>query len=191
MLWRAYFVDWKVRTAIEHLFAQDPDPAIINLIAERVRNLSKDDIKASLGRAQIRFDFPPMPDLVLPDAPQNDTIAPTQQVVSPSRMKRWYGVSLMQLIESDMMKPPIALEHNRGDHRLVAQLEINGTITWLGKTYSSLSAAGGAALTSIIGRNAKGGIRATDGWDFWFFRDEDGSLKEINVLRQRYMAMSK
>lgn len=191
MLWQAYFVDWKVRTAVEHLFAQDPDPAIVNLIAEKVRNLSKDDIRASLSRAQLRFDFPVELDITPINAVQHHAVSQVQPEISSPPMKRWYGISLVQLIESELIKPPIHLEHNRGDHHLVAQLETNGTITWQGKSYSSLSAAGGAALTSIIGHNAKGAKRATDGWEFWCFRDQDDSLKEVAVLRQRYLTMSK
>jgi hypothetical protein len=86
------------------------------------------------------------------------------------------------------------IERYRGlpvNEQILARLETNGKITWQGVEYTSLSAAGGAALTSIIGHNAKGGSRATDGWEFWCFRDGDGSLKEINVLRQRYLAASK
>ncbi|MGI8854328.1 MAG: hypothetical protein ACR2JW_01125 [Thermomicrobiales bacterium] len=191
MLWQAYFVDWKVRTAIERLFAQNPDPAIVSLIAERVRNLSKDDITASLGRAHIRFDFPAVPDLIPLHVPKNDMILSTQREISPSSTKRWYGVSVTELIASGIVKPPMQLEHNRGEHRLIAQLEPDGRISWQGNVYPSLSAAGGAALTSIIGHNSKGGKRATDGWEFWCFRDADGSLKEIDVLRQRYLVMPK
>jgi hypothetical protein len=191
MYWQTDFVDRRVQAAVERLLAQNPDPEIVSLIAEKVRNLSKDDIKASLSRAHIRFDFPAVPNLIPLHVPQHDMAPQTQQQISSSSIKRWYGVSLTQLIASGLIKPPMQLEHNRGDHRLIAQLESDGRIAWQGNAYPSLSAAGGAALTSIIGRNAKGAKRATDGWEFWSFRDVDGSLKAIDDLRQRYLAVHK
>ncbi len=190
-LWQAYFIDWRVRTAVEHLFAQEPDPALVNLIAQRVRNLSEDDITASLGRAQLRFDFPIAPSIPPADILRTVMVSQVEQRVPASSGKRWFGISPLQLIEAGLIKAPLHLEHVRGDHRVLAQLETNGKITWQGVEYTSLSAAGGAALTSIIGHNAKGGSRATDGWEFWCFRDGDGSLKAINILRQRYLAASK
>ncbi len=98
MLWQAYFVDWKVRTVVEHLFAQDPDPAIVNLIAEKVRNLSKDDIRASLSRVQLRFDFPVELDITPIDAAQHDTIAKMQHGISSPPTKRRYGIGSVPIV---------------------------------------------------------------------------------------------
>jgi hypothetical protein len=191
MYWQTDFVDRRVQAAVERLFAQNPDPEIVSLIAERVRNLSKDDIRISLSRAHVRFDFPAVPGLIPLHMPQHITNSQARQGITPSPVKRSYGISTTELIASGLVKPPMQLEHNRGDHRLIAQLESDGRITWQGNAYSSLSSAGGAALTSIIGRNAKGAKRVTDGWEFWCFRDAEGSLKAIGDLRQRYSSVHK
>jgi hypothetical protein len=60
VLWKAHFVDRQVRAAVESIFCAEPepDPALIRLVAKKVKNLTRGDIRASLQRARIAFDFP-------------------------------------------------------------------------------------------------------------------------------------
>ncbi len=190
-LWQVHHVDRKVRETLERLFTPEPDPSLISLIQGQVGDFSESDVKASLMRAQIRFEFPVEPEFTPLNALQQSMVARTRYGIPAPTTKRRYDVSLIQLIEAGLVKSPLQLEHSRNGQRLVAQLESNGTITWEGKRYNSPSGAGDAALTSVKGRTSKGANRSTDGWGFWSFKDHDGVLKALDVLRQRYLATSK
>jgi hypothetical protein len=61
-------------------------------------------------------------------------------------------------------------------------------VTWNGTTYDSLSIAGGMARKSIVGAPAGREYPPTNGWTFWRFRESDGHLALIDVLRQRHFA---
>src|SRR5262249_47616677 len=73
-LWKAYFVDRQVRAAISGLFVGSEDVAIVNLILQRTKNLSADEVRRSLRRCQVHLDFPTSPQAMLaPLAPATST----------------------------------------------------------------------------------------------------------------------
>jgi hypothetical protein len=100
-LWRGFFVDRQMKTALAELFnAGEPARDLVALVAKRVPNLPKADIRASLVRARAAFDFPtpslpttPMPPAVsaLPAAPATtpEPTGATQQ----ARASWWTPVS--------------------------------------------------------------------------------------------------
>ena len=55
-LWKVQFVDRRIRSAVDRLFAQE-DPRLLNLIRKEVSELSPADIRESLRRARVRIDF--------------------------------------------------------------------------------------------------------------------------------------
>jgi hypothetical protein len=58
-LWRGFFVDRQVYAALDELFnAGEPARDLVTLVAKRVPDLSKADIRASLVRARVTLDFP-------------------------------------------------------------------------------------------------------------------------------------
>ena len=58
ILWKAHFVDRQVRLALEELIAAEKDSSLIRLLKKKVTELSPKDIRASLARVRVRFDFP-------------------------------------------------------------------------------------------------------------------------------------
>ena len=58
-------------------------------------------------------------------------------------------------------------------------------MTWDGTRFKSLSLAGGMARKSIVGAPPGREYPQTNGWTFWRFRDTDGRLAFVDVLRQR------
>lgn len=189
ILWQAQFVDRIVQERLEQMFAPEPEQSIIQLLAQQIRDLTESQIRASLRRARIRFDFtisPPSPDgWVLPPIVAIKDYQPSQ---GDSPQETPIGASLIDLIETGFIEPPMQLEKPYKDHRLIARIEMNGTVTFEGKTYNSLSMAGKAARISVIGPGIAGN---TNGWAFWRFKDADGKMKDMNVLRQRYLASLK
>ncbi len=58
-LWRGFFVDRQVHAALDELFnTGEPARDLVALVAKRVPDLPRADIRASLVRARVAFDFP-------------------------------------------------------------------------------------------------------------------------------------
>jgi hypothetical protein len=58
-LWRGFFVDRQVNTALAEMFSDaEPPQDVVNLVAKRVPQLSRADVRSSLMRARATFDFP-------------------------------------------------------------------------------------------------------------------------------------
>ncbi|MGI8686990.1 MAG: hypothetical protein ACR2M3_00280 [Thermomicrobiales bacterium] len=188
-LWRSEFVDRTVQEKVKRFFEPEPNPVIVDLIVNQTESLSESEIRDSLRRAHIHFtlSITPIPVRVsAPPSPDAQTIR-RQSLTSHNEGMR-PDVSLRELIQSGVIKPPAPLEKRYKNRLLVAQIEINGTVTFEGASYDSLSMAGRAARISIIG---SGKAANTNGWSFWKFKDSDGQLKEMDVLRQRYRIPSK
>lgn len=194
-LWRAYYVDRQVKKAVEDLFGLEAPVDFVNLVRKRVPPLSSTDVRQSLGRATLSLDYPAMkltPTVaagakvsIAPAAVVSvttDDLAPTQP---GSDKTPWRHVTLKNLISSGTIVLPLDLVTTYRGHQLTARIEADGTVTWNGSAYDSLSTAGGMARKSIVGAPPGREYPQTNGWTFWRFMDSDGSLVLVDVLRQR------
>jgi hypothetical protein len=178
-------VDRQVRGAVEGLFApdRDPDTTLVRLIKKRVHNLSTKDIKASLQRVRIHFDFPDklVRDLAKPLTRQRRP--PAREAERPSaRKKAHVGVSLQDLIAENLLKPPLKLISQYRAKDLDATLQHDGSVEFQGTRYTSCSTAADAARQTVIG-----GHPHTNGWTFWQFRDDGGQLVALDRVRQQFL----
>ncbi len=101
---------------------------------------------------------------------------------------RRLGVLLIGLIEAGVIEPPLRLERNYLQRRLKAQIEPDGTVTCMGRSFCTLSSAASHArstCTELLGANAH--HLSSNGWSFWQFRNEDGELENIGALRRRFL----
>jgi hypothetical protein len=184
VLWKAHFVDRQVRTALETLFSPEPDPALMRVVKKRARELSPKEVRASLSRVRAHFDFP-----VEPDARPVGNRKGRQQDASQARLERkrgtprMLGVTLLDLINAGMLKPPLTLSVRYKGRQLEADLLADGAIGVQGKRYESCSKAGGAAVSLVTGRQKT----SVDGWKFWHYRDESGELVPLDKARQEYL----
>jgi hypothetical protein len=185
VLWKAHFVDRQIHDAIEDLFAADPDPGIVRLIKKRTANLSSGEIRASLARAELRLDFPIKlePSVIRPADKRGRG---KREIAKPGNGGSVAEVSVFDLIQADLIRPPLELKKTYKRRELVARIESEGQITCLGETYDSLSMAAGVARASVIGVRPGRKFPPTNGWTFWKFQNADGELKEIDYLRQEY-----
>jgi hypothetical protein len=196
-LWKAHFIDRQMRRALAGLFSPEPDPSLIRLLARKLPTLSPAEIRAGLSRIVIRLDIPDSPDSSLerPTRRRSNTEKAhvdnvpkrsTEKQRASSNSSSRPDVSVQELISAGIIRPPLSLEKSYKGHRLTARLEADGRITCLGRIINSLSASAGVARASIIGAPPGREFPATNGWVFWKFRDEDGGVKNLDVLRQRY-----
>ena len=93
-LWKAEFVDRKVKGAVEGLFKNE-DPGLIRLLRKKTTGLGPSEIRASLKRAvPIRIDFPLVPVSVTASLiPISETRKPIREPIPPNRPADWEKLS--------------------------------------------------------------------------------------------------
>ena len=182
VLWKVQFVDRKVKAAVEDLFGPEIDSSLVRLVKKRIQNLPTRDIKSSLCRARVNLDFPMGVDLPL-SRPEEDLGEKPAARFSPTSRKLH-----LDLKKAGLIRLPLKLERTYRGNLLTATIETDGSIVFAGEQYDSLSAAAGKAKQSILGSARP---PATNGWKFWQFRDTDGKLQKVEVLRRKYRERKK
>jgi hypothetical protein len=200
-LWRGFFVDRQVYAALDEVFnAGEPARDLVTLVAKRVPDLSKADIRASLVRARVTFDFPtpslPMTTVTpaTPAAPGSPVPVPTDTPQGPrvryipvSKTER--RLTLHDVLESGRLPAGSRLETDYMGHHHTAEVLADGQIRFQDETYGSLSSAGVAVKQAVRGPDIPESVRATDGWSFWRATDAQvGDTVTLKTLRQRVAA---
>ena len=183
VLWRAHFVDGRVRSALDDLFAAEGLDSLARLVAKRTADLTKREIQDSLGRCQVEFSFP-----VPEDAPPkrtNPTRKKGARKTGPTVPKKSSSVTIKDLIDAGLLSAGATLTRRFKGKELTAKVNANGTVTFGGETYNSPSTAGGAARATVIGRREGGKLPATNGWSFWRVLTEEGEVK-LDDIRARH-----
>jgi hypothetical protein len=90
-------------------------------------------------------------------------------------------VSLADLIEGGILRPPVKLTKRYKDRDFDAELLADGSVRFAGVVYDSCSAAASAATKSV------GGRERSNGWRFWLYRDAQGQLVPLDAARQRLL----
>jgi len=176
ILWKAHFVDRQVHAALDKLFTADPDPSLVRLVKKRVKDLSPQDIKASLRRVRASFDFPVQAE------GRRDVRKARRSAIAKKIWENIRAVSVVSLIEAGLLKPPLKLTKRYKGHDLEAELHPDGAVVFEGKSFSSASMAATFARSTVIGRRAN-----TNGWVFWRYRDKEGRLVPLDVARQEFL----
>ena len=204
-LWTAHFVDRKVKTAVEGLFKNE-DPGVIRLLRKKTTGLGTSQIRASLKRAvPIRIDFPVVAVTPSPVPADGEKLSAGKKAALTRKARRLAAVvdqgkgkthassdtKLSDLIREGLIQTPLHLEKKYKGVHLKGVIQNDGTVTFNGEAYDSLSMAGAMARKSVIGVPAGRRYPPTNGWIFWTFRDpQTGKLLEIDALRQKYLKRS-
>ena len=181
VLWKAHFVDRQVKTVVEEFFSDEPDSSLVRLIKKRVGKLTTGDIRASLRRAEVRFDFPikPIPGAVQPSPRKKEPqIETTTQ--KPPRITGF--VYLSDIIDAGVITTPLKLFRRYKGRDLEAVVQADGSVESAGKAHSTPSAAAESARASVTGRRMN-----TNGWTFWQYADDSGQLVELKAAREAYL----
>ena len=190
VLWRADFVDRQVKETLQELFTSDAPTDFLRLVRRRLPSLAPSDIRASFGRALVTIDYPVLVPAEEPQPEPRRQSGPAPEAKPEGAVgdkTPWRSVTLRDLITSGLIRPPLDIETRYKGHTLRAVIEADGSVTWDGTRYESLSLAGGMARKSIVGAPPGREYPPTNGWTFWRFRDADGHLAFVDVLRQRYV----
>lgn len=179
--WNAYYVDSQVGSALRALFADEPVKSLVNLVKKQT-GLTYKEVKSSLKRAAVEIEFP----LELEGACTEFATGPKKKPEKQTQRKRaLVRVSVTDLIRGGLLQPPLEIERSYKGKRLVARIETDGSVSFGGSIYSSLSVAGSAARETVVGRPMN-----TNGWDFWRFRGADGQLNPLDELRAKYLGVT-
>lgn len=196
-MWKAHFIDRRVRLAFESLLGEDDAP-LIRAICKKANGVTPSEARGSLKRAKITIDFP------VPSV-QEQPAQPVQQPVkadsTPSSSRREAGkkawetmtamaeASLPNLIAAGFVNAPLELERTYKGVRLTATIELDGRVSFGGESCVSLSAAGGIARKWVLATPPDEPPPATNGWTFWQFRDpKTGNLRDMDSMRQEFLA---
>ena len=188
-LWQEHFVDRRMKKLLEELLNAQ-DGSLVRLIRNRLTELSPSDIRESLRRLDIHISLPiissqpkPMQIAVAEDEPQTPAQEPAARALA------FYGVEVKHLIDAGLVLAPMELEAKYHGVCLTALVQSDGTISFNGEVYGTLSTAAGYARNSVIGppKDHRKWWQ-TNGWVFWRYRDtETGEILAIDHLRQQYL----
>jgi hypothetical protein len=200
-MWKAHFIDRRVRLAFESLLGEDDAP-LIRAICKKANGVTPSEARLSLKRAKISIDFPVPKVLERPPAvsatqlaaPKVKPTAPRQAAGGKTReiLAAMAEATVPSLISSGLVKVPLELERHYKGAKLSATIQPDGTIIFCGVSYDSLSTAGGMARKSVIGAPDGRPYPQTNGWTFWQFRDpKTGELRDMDSARQQLLASKK
>jgi len=199
-MWKAHFIDRRVRLAFENLLGEDDAP-LIRAICRKANGVTPSEARASLKRANITIDFPlpkvleqPAPPSVPPITPKSQASKTRREAGKKARetMTAMAEATLPNLIANGFVKAPLELERTYKGVRLTASIQPSGTVSFGGEPSLTLSAAGGIARKSVLGTSPRERPPATNGWTFWLFRDpKTGSLRDMDSLRREFLASRK
>ena len=194
-LWESHFVDRQVKAGMEVLLnPEEPARVIVRAIAKLSDGrLRETDVRASLRRVRLQFDFPAEPETTatVPEPRKKTGAVSTgggRSRESASGQPR-SGVTLEMLIQDGLLKPPANLVSRYLGHDLAAVVEQTGKVRVGGTLIDSLSVAGGMARNPYYKGELKWGrCPPTNGWTFWSIHDrESGKPVPMAVLRDRYL----
>lgn len=192
VLWKAHFIDRHVSQALGELLQND-DASLIRLIRKKTPELTPSDIRDSLKRADIRVDFPvvSVSSQSFAREVEDEGASPVKVIEKTEGGRKTLnipGVQVIDLIQANLIEPPLKLEKEYKGKHLEAEVQRDGNIVFDGETYKSLSLAASLARKSIIGTPEGRKYPHTNGWIFWKYRNpKTGKLEEIDVLRQSYL----
>jgi hypothetical protein len=196
-MWKAHFIDRRVRLAFESLLGEDDAP-LIRAICKKANGVTPSEARGSLKRAKITIDFP------VPSV-QEQPAQPVQQPVKAKRTpssgrqeagkKAWETMTAMaeatlpNLIAAGFVNAPLELERTYKGVRLTATIDLDGRVSFGGESCVSLSAAGGIARKSVLATPPDEPPPATNGWIFWQYRDpKTGALRDIDTARREFLS---
>jgi hypothetical protein len=182
VLWSAYFVDRRVKQALQEMVAT-PEKGLVRMIRCKVARLSPREIVESLRRLDVRIESPtPVPE----PKRQKGTGSgrrPERKGTKQKSEKAHYGVSLADLISAGLFSPPLPLFRKYRCKKMEAILLPDGSVEFEGSRYHSCSTAAEVARSTVTGRRMN-----TNGWLFWQYLDSQGKPVTLLDVRTRFLS---
>lgn len=169
--WDTYFARTILKEALVEVL-QAPPPALVKAVKEKT-SLKPSLIRSLLGDARIQVELPKI------------SGTPSSQKHRKAKFA-FQDVTLRNLINKGLLKPPCRIFAVYHKERLEATIERDGSVVFQSNHYKSLSLAGGCARNSVIGPPKDGRkYYQTNGWTFWRIEDEEGKTITLHKLREQ------
>jgi len=178
--WKTHFVDQQVKAALDDHF-RTSSASLVRLLQKSTNGLTRSEIEKSIKRAEISVSFPQPSESPRASAPRRPSRS------SGTSKRPATKSELAGLVAAGVIPAPLDLTVTYKKAALSARIEKDGTVTFDGKSYASLSMAGGVARVKVSGPPKDGReCYATNGWTFWRYRDpETNELAFVDRLRRR------
>ena len=142
-LWKGFFIDRKVHEALAKLFGgSEPAKEIVSAVRHRDPDLKLSEIRESLARVRVVFDFPAPLDAPgpVPSATRKPAVPiPALDHAHVQTSER--VLSVKKLLDMGKLSPGAILEATYRGQRHTAEVLPDGQIRYAGTVYKSLSAA--------------------------------------------------
>ena len=188
-LWKGFFIDRKVHAALTKLFSgSEPAKEIVSAVRHRDPDLKLSEIRESLARVRVVFDFPApfvAPGPISPAKHKPAAVIPGLDDAHVQESER--ARSVKKLLDMGKLSAGAILKGTYLGQRHTAEVLPDGRISYAGTVYKSPSAAGGAmALAVRPPGKTSDWTPSIDGWIFWRLRDErTGDLVTLSELCRR------
>lgn len=191
--WQREQLESSVRGALEAAVKRSDKQLVALLAASLKGKVTAQAISDVLSGAELQISF-------APDAPIAKTAKARAEKPSKAKQAKGddrqtptsYGVSLEDLINAGVLKPPQELVTIYRQQELTATLQIDGSIIYNGESYGSLSLAAGNARNIVSGPPPDGRkYYPTNGWAFWGLKDaRTGKLIPLSQIRDEFLSGS-
>jgi hypothetical protein len=182
VLWSAYFVDRRIRQALQELFTT-ADRGLVRLVRRKVGKLTPKVIVESLRRLDVRIDSPtPVPDDSGPTPKPPKQKRAERKAAKKGKAK--FAVALRDLIGAGLLVPPLTLFRKYLGTKLQATVLQDGKVEFQGTAYDSCSTAAEIGRGTITGRRMN-----TNGWVFWQYVGPDGKTHLLAEARNKFLTM--
>jgi len=186
--WKAFSVNRKLHSTLQSLFGTNPNGAFVTFLRKRMPDLSEGEIRLGLQKVALQLvDWSPASsELGGPNSEAN--AREKMRMASKKPMTAGEGrtsITLSDLIDHGMITIPLEIAKVYNRQTLTARILGRDRIQIQDKEFRSLSSAAGFARAFANDSLQSGKLPETNGWAFWKFEDEDGAMKELDILRQR------
>jgi hypothetical protein len=155
---------------------------LVNYVGGKTKNLTAQEVRASLARCEVTLDFP-----IPPITEEKPIVKAARRTGTKSGSPAQYEATLLDLIKAGLLQPPVSLEREYKGKLLTARIEKDGRVQFGKDVFDSLSTAAGAARATVVGLRTDGRYPHTNGWSFWRMQGPGGRPMPVDDARQRYL----
>ena len=168
----------QLQTTLQALVDQDPpNESLVRLLRNQPNcELAPADIREGLRRTRVRFELPATP----------DTPTPPVDRVDPPPPKPQRQIKITSLVRNGIVEPPLDIHVEVNGRRYSAIMDAGGRVIFQGQRLRIVDAMNAARRVAAAASPERVSLPATV-WQFWRFTDTDGEVKQLDVLRQRFL----
>lgn len=185
--WLDEYVDSVLLTKHLQQVLQQPHELIIKAARQAVKKVCDKDFKPQVVASALKRVINSFSNSTSPLVSTSTSLPVTVSGASQKKGKKRadHNVHVSDLLSAKLLQPgqKIYAKHNGFNYE--ATVEADGSITFKGESYSSLSTAGIAACQDSYTKLEVEQTASVNGWVFWHYQDANGKRKPLSDLRAK------